>query len=113
MAATGSGGAAPRRASSPVDAGSGRSGRLAALPHDPPAFPLGRAAPDALTLAVGQGVLEARLADRADGADSLGLGRVGLVLGDGVERLDVEAPAGSLLAPRGGDHGRHFLVTEP
>ncbi len=29
---------------------------------------------------------------------------------DRVERLDVEAPAGGLLAPRGGDHGKHFLV---
>ena len=91
---------------------SSRSGRLAALPHDPPALPLGRAAPDALTLAVGQGVLEARLADRAYGANSLGLGRVGLVLCDRVERLDVEAPAGGLLAPRGGDHGKHFLITD-
>ena len=91
--------------------GEGKEGLsgLAALPHDPPALPLGRAAPDTLTLAVGQCVLEASLADRADGADGLGLGRVGLVLSDGIERLDVEAPAGALLAPRGGDHGKHFL----
>ena len=104
----------PRRPTRPSrrSRSGGRSGRLAALPHDPPALPLGRAAPDALTLAVGQGVLQARLADRADGAHSLGLGRIGLVLGDGVERLDVEAPAGGLLAPRGGDHGKHFLTTD-
>ena len=93
-------------------AGRAGSGRLAALPYDPAALPLGRPAPDALTLAVGQGVLQARLTDRADGAHSLGLGRVGLVLGDGVERLDVETPAGCLLAPRGGDHGKHFLVSD-
>ncbi len=41
----------PRRPARPLRRS--RSGRLAALAHDPPAFPLGCAAPDALTLAVG------------------------------------------------------------
>ena len=62
-------------------------------------------------LAVEQRVLQACLPDRADGTDRLGLGRVGLVLGGGVERLDVQPPTGGLLAPRGGDHGKHFLIT--
>ncbi len=97
----------PRRPTRPP--GSSGSGRLAALAHNAPALPLGRAAPDALTLAVGQGVLQARLADRAVSAHSLGFGRIGLILGHGVERLDVESPAGGLLAPRGGDHWKHFL----
>src|SRR5271165_3190731 len=79
------------------------------MPDDPPPLPLGGAAPDALPLAVGQCVLEARLADRALGADGLGLGGVGLVLCDRVEDLDVETPAGTVLAPRGGTHERHFL----
>ncbi len=72
-------------------------GRLATLPNDPPALPFRRASPHPLASAVGQSVLEAQLADRAFGANSLGLGRIGLVLGDRVESLDVEAPAG--LAP--------------
>ncbi len=87
-----------------------RSGGLAALAHDAPALPLRRASPDTLALAVGQGMLEARLTDRAYRANSLGLGRIGLVLGHRVEGLNIEAPAGGLLAPRGGDHGEHFLT---
>src|SRR5579885_2036743 len=76
------------------------SGRLAALPVDAPALPLGRAAPYALALAVRQGVLEARLADRAHRADRLGL--FGVLVGHRVEDLGVDAPAGGSLAPRGG-----------
>jgi hypothetical protein len=55
-------------------------------------------------------MLEASLTDRADGANGLGFGRIGLVLRHGVERLNIEAPAGGLLAPRGGTHGEHFLI---
>ena len=56
------------------------AGGLAPLPHDAPTFALGGTTPDALTLAVSQGVLEASLTDRAFGANSLGFGRIGLVL---------------------------------
>ncbi len=56
------------------------SGRLAPLPDDAPTFPLCGPTPHTLTLAVSQGVLEASLTDRAFGANSLGFGRIGLVL---------------------------------
>jgi hypothetical protein len=81
------------------------------LPDNSATLPLRRAAPYSLTLAVGQGVLEASLTDRAFGANSLGFGRIGLVLRDGVKSLDIETPTGGLLAPRGGTHGKHFLAT--
>jgi hypothetical protein len=57
---------------------------------------------------MGQRVLQARLADRALRTDRLGLGRVGVVLGERVEDLDVDASACGTLAPRG-THGKHFL----
>jgi hypothetical protein len=50
------------------------------LPDDPTTLTLRRASPYSLTLAVGQGVLKASLTDRAFGANSLGFGRIGLVL---------------------------------
>ena len=55
----------------------GRSGGGGALEataaQDAAAFALGGAAPDAVVDAVGEGVLEARLLDRAVGADPAGL----------------------------------------
>src|SRR3984885_2210160 len=82
----------------------GGSGRLPALADDPAALPLGHASPDPLVLAMGQGVLEAGLADRALGTDLLGFGCVEVLIGGRVEDLVVETSAGSTLAPRRGTH---------
>src|SRR5438309_10899880 len=49
---------------------------LAALADHAAPFPFGRPAPDTVVLAVSQGELEARLANRAHGTDGLGLTRV-------------------------------------
>ena len=84
------------------------SGGLAALAKDPATLPLRGPAPDALALAVGQGVLEARLADRAHLAHGLRRLHAGLFVGLREEDLDVDASAGCPLAPRG-IHGTHIL----
>src|SRR4051812_31169261 len=68
----------PPRAS-PTQPVSGLGG-LAPLADDAPALALGRSAPHAVSLTVGQGVLQARLAHGALGAD--GLGFVGVFFGD-------------------------------
>ena len=77
------------------------SGGLAALTVDPTTLPLGRAAPDSLTLPIGERVLEAGLSHDALIADRLCFGR--LLIGDRIEHIWVDAPAGCLLAP-GGTH---------
>jgi len=77
------------------------SGGLAALTVDPTTLPLGRAAPDSLTLPIGERVLEAGLSHDALIADRLRFGR--LLIGDRIEHIWVDAPAGCLLAP-GGTH---------
>src|SRR5579883_725530 len=82
------------------------SGRLAPVAQQPAPLPLGEAAPHPVALPVGQGVLQAGLADRAGGADGLGLGR--LLLRGGIEDRRVEAAAGSALAP-GRSHGGRSL----
>ncbi len=74
-----------------------------ALPDDPPALPLGGAAPDRPHARGGPGrapgtprtgqSAQMALASAASASSSV----------TRVERLDVEAPAGGLLAPRGGD----------
>ena len=79
---------------------------LTPLAVDPAPLALGGSAPDALALAVGQGMLEAGLAYRAFRADGLGLPRVVLV-GRRVENLGVDALASSELAPTGGRRGGH------
>jgi len=84
------------------------SGRLAPLAHDAPTLTFGGATPDPLALTVGQRVLEAGLANRAHLAHGLGRLCVRVVVGIWVEDLDVDAPAGGPLAPRGG-HGKHIL----
>src|SRR5665213_3606477 len=78
------------------------SGGLAALPVDAPALALAGATPDALALPVDQRVLKAGLAYDALIADGLCL--VGLLVGDRVEHIWIDAPAGCVLAP-GGTHG--------
>ncbi len=85
------------------------SGRLAALPEDPAPLPLGRPAPNALALAVCQGVLEARLTDGAHLAHGLRRLRLDVVVGLREEDLDVHSPARSSFAPRGG-HGTNVLL---
>src|SRR5581483_3625795 len=75
----------------------GRLRGAAALAQDPAAFPLGRATPDPLALAAGQGELQAWLAHRAAVAHELGRAR--LFLGQGVEHLGIDAPAGRGLPP--------------
>src|SRR5207302_9101466 len=72
--------------------------RLPALADEAAALALGGAPPDPVVLAVGEGVLETSLANRADGADRLRLGRV--LLGRRVEDGGVEPSAGALLTPR-------------
>jgi hypothetical protein len=78
------------------------SGRLAALAVDPTALALSGPSPDALALPIGQRMLQARLADCALIADRLRLAC--LFVGDRVEHIWIDAPAGSVLAP-GGTHG--------
>src|SRR5207247_3313590 len=60
-------------------------------PADAPALALAHAAPDAELLAVGQRVLEARLADHAAPADLLGLTRGRTPLGEEKVGVDPEA----------------------
>src|SRR5439155_13529538 len=74
-----------------------RLGRLAALAGHAPAFLLGGPTPDAVVLAVGEGVLEARFANDARGTDCLGFRR--LLLGRGIEDGGIQAPARTLQAP--------------
>ena len=73
------------------------SGGAASLADDPPPLPLGRAAPDAVLLPDGEGVLEAGLAHRAAAAH--GLGDLRLLVGDRVEHLGVEPSARGVLTP--------------
>jgi hypothetical protein len=56
------------------------SGGLATLAKDAAALSLRRATPDPLALTTGEGVLKTHGANWADSADSLSLGRVGVVL---------------------------------
>src|SRR2546421_1870846 len=93
----------PPRTEARCSEGGGTSGGLAALPDDAPAFLLGRAAPDAVVLAVAQGVLEAGGADRTRAADRLG--RLRGVIRARVEDLGIQAPACRLLAPGQIRHG--------
>ena len=85
----------------PIGAGPGdpaarsvRSGGATALADDPPALTLGGTAPHAFLLAEPEGVLEARLADGAHGADGLGRLGVDVVVAEGVEDRGIEALAG-------------------
>jgi hypothetical protein len=80
----------------------GRSGRLPTLSVDPSALTFGGATPDAFAFPVGQRVFEAGLSYRTEIADRLCL--AGLLVGDRVEHIWIDAPAGSVLAP-GGSHG--------
>src|SRR5206468_12490127 len=73
-------------------------GALAALAEQAAALLLGGAAPDAVALAVGEGVLEARLTHRANGTDALRL--PGIIVRSGVEDRRVQTAAGPLLTPR-------------
>jgi len=77
----------------------GSSGRLLALTKQTTALALGKASPHAVALARHNGVLEAHLAHRAEGANSFRL--LGLFLRERVEDLGVESSAGRSLAPRG------------
>jgi len=86
----------------PDDGRGSRSGGLAALAVDAPALALGRPTPDALALPIGQCVLQAGLSYDALVADGLRL--IGLLVGDRVEHIWIDAPAGCVLAP-GGTHG--------
>ena len=72
-------------------------GALAALAEQAATLLLGGAAPDAVALAVGEGVLEARLTHRADGTDALRL--PGIVVRGGVEDRRVQTAAGPFLTP--------------
>src|SRR2546423_13173356 len=72
-------------------------GGLAALAEQAAALLLGGAAPDAVALAVGEGVLEARLTHRADGTDALRL--PGIVVRGGGEDRRGQTAAGPLLTP--------------
>ena len=78
------------------------SGGLATLAVDPTTFALSGATPDALTLPVGQRMFEASLPNCALITDSLCLAC--LLIGDRVENIWIDAPAGCVLAP-GGTHG--------
>ena len=77
------------------------SGRLATLTVDAAPLPLRGAAPDPFALTIGESMLEARLSHGALIADGLGL--TGLLVGDRVEHIRIDAPAGCVLAP-GGTH---------
>jgi hypothetical protein len=79
----------------------GGSGGLATLAVDPATLALGGSTPDALTLTTGQCMLQARLSHGAQITDGLCL--VGLLIGDRVEHIWIDAPAGCVLAP-GGTH---------
>jgi hypothetical protein len=72
----------------------------ATLAQDPPAFPLGETAPDAVLLAHGKRVLEAGLAHRALHTD--GLRSRGILFLSGVEDLGVDPAARSELSPAAG-----------
>ena len=81
---------------------SSRSRRDGAYPAGPQraAFPLGQPAPDAVGDPVGDGVVQARLADRARRADLPG--RPGRLTAAGEEHLQVGAAARSPLPPARG-----------
>src|SRR5438309_7647070 len=77
------------------------------MAEDAAALLLGGPAPHAVTLAVDQGVLQARLTHQAAGADGLGLRRV--LLRCRIEDGGVEPAAGRILAPRDIHSLDHFL----
>src|SRR5947207_5048611 len=77
------------------------------MAEDAAALLLGGPAPHAVTLAVDQGVLQARLTHQAAGTDGLGLPRV--LLRCRIEDGGVEPSAGRILAPREIHSLDHFL----
>ncbi len=82
---------------------------LAALAEDAATLLLGGTAPDAISLAGAEGVLEARLAHRASAADHLGY--LGLVVGGGIEDVGFDTSARGELPPGLVGQGDHILTT--
>src|SRR4051812_36807328 len=86
--------------------GARESGGLATLPDDATALTLRGTTPHTVTLAVGHGVLQACLPHGAARADALGL--LGLFVGDRIEDVGVNAPAGGVLPPGEVHSERHL-----